>query len=441
MEYLAMKKSLSAARHYSYTRLALNYYMYCEERAEREDKDPWNETFFSEFQKIMKAVLDGEGNLSSLKKLRETVMEKMEILTAYTDCFQIYEHVLNRLELRYVPMENKPKLEDDDHFVGEVLTFLASSRDGALMNGRIQMVLEQLPIRFTKSKFFSMVQEGMSVYKGNPKSSLDAMLYVLHTESMVSLPKHMEKDYEKLHELLLFLSNTDYRNLSKEEFSRLSDGLLLASETLMNLSSELLFEMDLLNDLYVIHITGSQTVMDASEKQNLQKLLRTIWESLEKENSFALPEETDEMLIQLEGKQERYYERWLRHELPKEEGMDEEGKALLKDLNNVELLLSSSSFVELDKETETDAEVTGPMLEEELQKFFKELETLWQGMQKAVVRAIMARILSNLPLCFNSLSEVEEYMKKSLGSCTDIDEKLSSIELIREIMVEADEMV
>ncbi len=441
MEYLAMKKSLSAARHYSYTRLALNYYMYCEERAEGENKDPWKETFFSEFQKIIKAVLDGEGDLSSLKKLRETVMEKMEVLTAYTDCFQIYEHVLNRLELRYVPVEDKPKLEDDDYFVAEILNFLASSRDGALMNERIQMILEQLPIRFTKSKFFSMVQEGMSVYKGNLKSSLDAMMYVLRTESMVSLPKHMERDHEKLHELLLLLSKADYRNLPKEEFSRLSDGLLLASETLVNLSSELLFEMDLINDLYVIHITDTQTVMDASEKQNLQKLISTVWESLEQENGSGLPEEADEMLIQLEGKQERYYERWLRHELPKEEGLDEEGKALLRDLQNVELLLSGSSFVELDKETETDTEVTGTMLEEELQKFFKELETLWQQMPKAVVRAIMARMLSNLPLCFNSISEVEEYMKKSLGSCTDIDEKLSSIQLIRDIMVEANEMV
>ena len=58
-----------------------------------------------------------------------------------------------------------------------------------------------------------------------------------------------------------------------------------------------------------------------------------------------------------------------------------------------------------------------------------------------VVRAIMARMLSNLPVCFNSLPEVEDYIESSLGSCTDPDEKMVSVELIREIMVELDEMV
>ena len=101
----------------------------------------------------------------------------------------------------------------------------------------------------------------------------------------------------------------------------------------------------------------------------------------------------------------------------------------------------TASSVELDSVLEDQQEVTKELLERELHKFFGELENLWKGMPKAVVRATMARMLSNLPICFNSVPELELYVKSSLASCTDMDEKTISMELIRTIMVDENEMV
>ncbi len=440
MDQLTMKKSMTAAFQYSCARMALNYYMYFEEAADSQMVSPWEERFRRDFQKIMGTVLRGETCLSELEALRRKAMDKMEVLTAYTDCFQVYEHVLNRLELRYVPSEEKPVLPDDEVLAGEILRFLTSSRDSALMNERIQMVMEQLPIRFTRSKFFSMVQEGLSICKGSEKSSLDAMLYVLRTESMIQLPDNMRDGHEDLYEILSLLSGADYKNLSQEEFNRLADGLQIASGQILDISGQLMLEMDLINDLYVIHLAGPYAVMDAAEKQNLTELLQVIWTKMEKQD-YSIPEDqAEDMLVQLEGKQERYYEKWLRYDTSYYGKADENSSELTEALRKISLLLSGSSFVELDQTAEDSREVTKEMLEEETQKFFQELNQLWDGMPKITVRAIMARILSSIPVCFNSVPELEAYVKSSLESCTDMDEKTISMELIRTIMVDENEM-
>ena len=440
MDQLTMKKSLTAAFQYSCTRMALNYYIYFEGAAEEENRSPWEETFRRDFQRIMGAALKGESSLGELEDLRRKAMDKMEVLTAYTDCFQVYEHVLNRLELRYVPSEEKQALPDDEALASEILRFLTSSRDSALMNERIQMVMEQLPIRFTKSKFFSLVQEGLSIYKGSEKSSLDAMMYVLRTESMIQLPDNMKEGYEDLYEILSMLSGADYKNLSQEEFNRLADGLQIASGQILDISGQLMLEMDLINDLYVMHLAGTHAVMDAAEKQNLTGLLQVIWTKLETED-YSIPEDqVEDMLVQLEGKQERYYERWLRYDTSGNGETGENGSELSEALRKTGLLLSGSSFVELEQAAGDSAEVTENMLDEEIQKFFQELSRLWDGMPRVTVRAVMARILSSLPVCFNSVPELEAYVKNSLESCTDMDEKTISMELIRTIMVDENEM-
>lgn len=107
MDQQIMKKHLAAALGYSYTRMALNYYMYFEGRADEKDSSQWEKSFASAFQKILGSLLSGEGDLPGLENLRQKAMKEMENITAYTDCFQVYEHVLNRVEQRFLPDSEK----------------------------------------------------------------------------------------------------------------------------------------------------------------------------------------------------------------------------------------------------------------------------------------------------------------------------------------------
>ena len=441
MERQNMKKKLGAAARYSYSRLALNYYMYFEQEADRKKEEhSFADVFRERFQQLLGDFLRGKEDTKALNALREMVSREMEIVTAYTDCFQVYEHVLNRLEYHFSPEEGKTEPEEDDQaMAGEIIHFLVSSRDSAVMNSRIQMVMEQLPVRFTKAKFFSLVQSGLSIYKGSAKSSLDALLYLLRTGAMLQLPEGMEASRPKLWEILQQFQTTDYRNLTAEGYQNLSAGLNLATQRLLDDSGQLMSAMDLVNDLYVLYLSRNDGMMEGKEEQGFTRILSAVWEQMESEKFAASDEAIEELLISLEGKQERYFEKWLRLELPIQTDGSPEEAEMLNRLKTVDRLLSGSPFIEL-KESETeDPIIDDAALEAEEHVLFSQLEQLWKGMPKIVVRALMARILSNLPVFFNSISEVEEYIQNSFAACSDMGEKKVSMELIRGIMVDENE--
>ena len=101
METRFIKKQMTAAYQYSYTRLALNYYTLYETLTEEPELPGKGGAFLLTLNELIGAYLEGKEILNRLDQLREEVTREVEILTAYTDCFQIYEYVLNRLERSY----------------------------------------------------------------------------------------------------------------------------------------------------------------------------------------------------------------------------------------------------------------------------------------------------------------------------------------------------
>ena len=96
-------------------RLAMNYYTFAEiysdfDFAKKTAVDP----YINEIQQIINDVilldtlsLDAVDRIDAL---RNRIIAKMEILTAYTDIFQIYEYVLNRVEYRFSESEFVKKI-------------------------------------------------------------------------------------------------------------------------------------------------------------------------------------------------------------------------------------------------------------------------------------------------------------------------------------------
>ena len=74
--------------------------------------------------------------------------------------------------------------------------------------------------------------------------------------------------------------------------------------------------------------------------------------------------------------------------------------------------------------------------DDKLLLLFEELARSFEGQPKVLVRAIMAKVLSCLPVFFESLDEVREYVKNSLVSCTDEMEKAVTMKLIGDMMEE-----
>ena len=104
MKLQNVSRQLTAACRYSYNRLALNYDMYYEICGrENGPGEPPVRDLGSRFHPLLEGLLRGEQPLEELYGLRQAVIERMEQATAYTDCFQAYEYVLNRLEGRLIP--------------------------------------------------------------------------------------------------------------------------------------------------------------------------------------------------------------------------------------------------------------------------------------------------------------------------------------------------
>lgn len=436
MELKRRKKQISAACHYAYTRLALNYYMYYEVTQEGDVVRSRLERLRKQYHGLLKDFLEGNLKLKELNGLRDETAIAMEANTAYTDVFQVYEHVLNRLEGRFEPrlMGNRTVQPDEEAWTAEIMAYIMDTDEAMVVNERIQNVVGQLPVRLTRNKFFAMVEEGMSVYKGGEASGLEDMLYILRSEATLVRPQDMETGYEDLHSILREFENTDFKAITAEEYRHLTAGMERAGQILLDTTGELMLFMDLINDLYVLMLSRKWVMMEVSEESLLKGILFAVQSLFEEGAVKAIPQELTDKLTMLEGKQEAYFEQWMRLETEvksTDSGMDEEGEILRK----IELLMSDSSFMSLDRAGDrADQKVDEKLLAGKLEGFFEELSASWEGKPKVLVRAVMSKILSRLPVFFHSLEEVRLYVEGSLRSCSDSREKEISMGLIRMMM-------
>lgn len=439
MESRRRKKQISAACHYAYTRLALNYYMYYEVILEGDLLSSRLERLSKGYHGLLKDFLEGSLNLEELSSLRDDTASAMEANTAYTDVFQAYEYVLNRLEGRFEPqlMGDRNVRPDEEEWTAEIMAYIMDTDEPMVVNERVQSVVSQLPIRLTRNKFFAMVEEGLSVYKGGPVSSLDDMLYILRSEAMLVRPEDMETGYEDLHSILREFENTDFKAVTAEEYRHLTAEMERAGQILMDTTGELMLFMDLINDLYVLMLSRKWAMMEVSEESLLKELLSEVQSLFEEGAVNAIPQELTDKLSMLEGKQETYFEQWMRLETEVKSAADsgdEDGEILRK----IELLMSDSSFMSLERPGDrADQTVDEVLMAGKLERFFGELSAAWEGKPKVLVRASMSKILSRLPVFFNSLEEVRLYVEGSLRSCSDSKEKEISMRLIR-MMIEQD---
>lgn len=427
------RKQASVAYGYALTRLALNYYTYFSDADEDITQDSLKQAD-RQFHQILGKYLAGEKPLDSLRLLRNRVTREMEAVTAYADCFRIYEYALNRLERRFET--GLPVIDvGEDEFVRRLVHFLSDTKDAAVMNQRIQMIIGQLPIRFTRQKFYGMVLEALSAYIGSDQSGLDNMMYLLRTSAMAELTQEQKSGYHDLNVLLEQLRNLPFKELEASKYREAVQKIGYASEVLYLYSDTWQMLQDMINDLYIVCLTRADAIKDMAEEGNALSILAALYEQYQGGACGEIADEITERLYLLEGVQESYYEKYQRLDPAPEyqEGEDESAYAG----RCVDKLLSASPFVSLE-ETYEKGRVEKNDVETAANAFFAQLEPVFAANPKPVVRAIMATVLSNLPVCFNSLDEIQGYIANSFASCTDSAEKETSMELLQKLMESED---
>jgi hypothetical protein len=384
-----------------------------------------------------------ENCIKRLDKVRNHIINQMQILTSYTDVLQIYEYVLNRVEYRFVENINDSSIED---ITKDIKKYIFESNDNVITNYRIKEIIGQLPVRMTRSKFYEILHESLNIYMNTEESALDTYLYILKTGAMLYTPDGMDTAYYRLKLFRKELETFDYKNISKEEYSRLSAKMEEEADFINTLSNFYCSMMEVINPLYAVVLMDPYSYMDGSpmnvisskDEGVLDSIIKDIIDHFTLFEKTDLPIETEEKLSYTEGKQELILDELCQLE-PVFYEIKENYKSkinslmlgpLYYSLDVSQKLLGNSLFAELDID-ENNKKVNEHYIRQSEEELFTKLTELFDKSPKVVIRAVMANIISKMPVFFETKNDVMEYVAYTLEQCKDLAEKTASIKIIK----------
>jgi hypothetical protein len=411
-----------------------------------------------------------ENSVQRLDAARNEIINKMKILTAYTDILQIYEYVLNRIEYRF---RDDLKEINNDEFAAEILRYIFDTKDNVIINSKIKEVIGQLPIRITKSKYFDLIRDSISIYNGADCSSLDSYIYMIKNGAMLYTQDGMDTAYPDLLALKKEFETIDYNNFTKENYHTFSNKLGVATSQI-NARVDFYYGLqEIVNNLYVMIITAPYAYMEGGyrlagiegemkyllypteqEKNLFKAIIAEINERFLTEEKMPISADIEAKLSYTEGKQEVLLEEFealepvLSDIRTSHNNMVESmmlGR-LFQCLNTSQDLLGNSLFIELNKTEDYEVcqdeqlvinnnKVNEAYIIKVQDELLNQFSELFQNSSKNVCRAVMANTINKMPVFFQSTKDVMDYVKNSLEQCHDLAEKNACVNIIKTFWV------
>ncbi len=454
-----VNESVRIHRDYAKIKLMMEYYVFYEMVSEginpyldsaKDIAQQLNQVIYQIFEEGSVGIEEVENTINTLERLRQQVTERMQVLTAYVDRFVIYEYILNRVQYRFEDQEMMP---EDPVFAQEVLNFIFSTKDNMAINDNIRAVLGQLPMRMARSRYYDLIRDSISVYKGSDVSSLEGYLYMFRTNAMLYRTPAMEEHFTEFIPVLKELEQLNYDTLSKEAYEIYAGKIQANASKLNDISDLYMLLQQLLNEVYAIALSLSYSLEE--EKMSVVELVVrginalclerecSVWDNAGEE--LATEEEKlgwlGEHFVAIEGLQEQAYDSMNVADAVldefKEAHKEEIEKTNLKEafvvLGKMQQLLSNSAFADLEA-VEEEEKVTSQTAEQTAEKLIEELKQAFKGQSRMVRRAIMANTLEKIPVFFTTPQEVADYVSQSLSLCDDEAEKYAAKQLIQSLM-------
>lgn len=382
-----------------------------------------------------------------VSRIREEIMHKMQMLICYTDNFQLYEYVTNRLEAGVLD-----KITDVDvtELCERIFEFIFEDKDNIAVNNKLQMVIPQLPVRMTKEKFFDMASQAFSRYQGYPRNNFNEFVERIRSTALLDTPKGYETEYPEIYAAIKKFAGMDYQKLSKEEFVNVQEELVAQAGHIEQLVTNYLMLVDVVNSLYAAALAMPYANVVSDALSNSRDIIRLVYAALdgsdaEKDRQAKDWDEATDKLVLLEGAQEQLME-----ELASYEGIfyevyesvrsmaDTDGEVCekLKIMDDMQKLLSNSSFVYLDGDENEDVLTKAEDIDEASRRFKEDMAALLEGKPRMLKRAYMAAVIGQLPAIFSNTREVQEYIEYTLTHCGNDSELWAVDALLSDMMVE-----
>lgn len=431
-------------------KLAMHYFAFYEAYAD--DEDTWSKDSLELIQKVNRIIhdnvlkgnsgMDREAAIQEVDALRKGIMQRMNALTVYTDIFQIYEYVLNRVEYRFY---NEVASFDDEEFAREILRFIFDTEDNMIINEKIKEIIGQLPVRLTKQKYFELLKGSIQAYLGADVSSLESYLYMLKTSAMLYKEEGMETLYPALWEKKTILSQIDFKDITKEVYDKAISVIQAASLTLEIETTVFFGLQEIINEVYAMLLCAPYAGMveqSSDSEEALISIISEINEYFTRMEKKDLPDQLVEKFNYIEGIQEE-----LSYDIAALEDslyeVNTNYKAIVESLMLNQLLnillctkdlLSNSLFIDLDLVKKKEEVVDEEKVEQEVKALEEAIKTLFGTHDRMISRAVMANTISKMPVFFINHTEVMDYVLYSLERCSDAYEKAACFEIINDIM-------
>ena len=432
----------SALYNYSAIKLSLNFF------TGLEMSDEYENEYITKIGLILKnTILAGKNpsddDIKTITDLRDSITGKMKVLTSYTDALEIFEYVLNRRE---ADIKGTTSANVDIYSLADAMyRFVFSDNDKVIVNTRIQDFIAQLPVRMTKQRFLDIVTNSLSIYKGGEQESLMDFADTIRDTAIARTPDGFETEYPELFKIYSELRDADYSALDSIGYDNLSASLSKATQEIESEVTDYLMVMEIINDTLILAYTAdiAEEKYRTKECDVALKILSSLAGS---ENIYKAAEETDALLPELEGTQENSYEELI----PIESNLDElitsyapefpENESMQKNfeaLRRADMLTSSSLFMDIDK----NFSIVNNVADDDFVNKIKEevtrnLSDALAGKNKYIRRSIMAKVLSTMPVFFNTQDEIKQYFEEALLGCNDNAELTACEAIVNDIMLQ-----
>lgn len=377
-------------------------------------------------------IYDKNESVDSMTELlfdtRKEVMDSMDALTSFTDYFRLHEYLLERVKYQF---EENADVDNDDE-ARKILQFIFEPEDNMEVNLRIKEMLSELPVRMTSDRFYDLLQESMTVYKGAEKNSLDSFVYMVKSAAGIYTAKREDifvdlilakEEFEKI----------DYKSVSESEYKFYADKLEEVSDYIGDRTEFFISIQKLINNIYTYYVVAPYAANEESVVAEVKPCVEAINNNLlAGKFGVDLEEIADEVIdstfTAIEGKPEKLMTKIAISEGNFETAKDEiieASKKAYDDITVATKLMSTSDFVSFDAIDVTECSVA--MIDEAAAVLITELKSAFEKKGKQFRRAMMASVLKELPVFFVSHTEVMNYVRNTLDCCKDNAEKTASL--------------
>lgn len=440
-------------KEYASVVLTLNYYILYETGYEEKNYNtPELLEYISDINGIIEEYIVNDklvdnDIIDKVDDIRNKIISKLDLLLNYTAKLYIYEYILNRLEYNFDEQVPNSKFDvNDESFAKQVVDYIFSNNDNVVINGKIREVIGQLPVRMSKNKFFDLVSDALSIYKGGKLEALDTFIDKLRSAATLTKDKY-DEEYALLVDTLEFYDSIDFKDIDRDTFNK-------AQEKYREVNQFVRVYTDFLSDLercvnmtYTILLTkkiqdnDSQCQLDSVRKD----ILGHICECFNSQYSQEIEDDITSKLVYVEGIQEKSHALCMQLEQAIDEDILE---MYANSSNNISdiivmfkkcgLLTSTSIFIDLKENQIEDKDVDDVILRNKTEELINDLKDLFAKKSRVYTRAVMANILSELPVFFVNMNEVIDYVHTQISSCKNQSEKIACYAILSDIMADDD---